>query len=78
MRKYKSKFLIEFEDNCTMDKSVTTFINFGRTVQGKNMKPNKIKRLFKTIVGLQNYPEFTIDEVVNHFVQISSRKLETI
>ena len=78
MRKYKSKFQIEFEENCAADSSVTTFINFGRTVQGKKWKANKIKHLFYRTVGLKSYPEFTIDEVVIHFVQISARKRETI
>lgn len=78
MRKYKSKFFLALQEQCELDPSVTSFVNFGRTVQGMNWKENKIKRLFSTYVGLNSYPEFTLEEIGNHFVQISSRKREVI
>lgn len=71
MRTYKDKFLIEFERRCAEDPGLTSFIHFGRCVLGKKWEGEMIRHQLLKCINIKDYPDFTLDEMITHFIQLS-------
>lgn len=75
MRKYKDKFYLDFEHRCKEDHGLTPFIHFGRAILGKKWGEEIIKHQFNKCLKLKDYPDFTLDEAVYHFIGLSYLKI---
>ena len=70
--KYNDQISKDYRDAMNEDSSVTGFIHFGRLVFGKKLKPNVLKKKLFKLIDLDDYPEFTLQEMLDHFQKLTN------
>ena len=72
-----SKIQTDFKASRENDPVLTGFVLFGRAIVFTNLPRHEVRKYMLRCINLSDYPEFTQEEALEHFVRLSYLKCAT-
>jgi hypothetical protein len=69
-----NKTEIKFYESKEEYLGVTDFIHFGRAIFASGLNRSTIQRRMSKVLNKRDYPDFTLDEMLDHFEFLSKLK----